>query len=180
MRKYFKVISGFFRLLKEEILNGFKIKIHGIKYCINSGVKFWIHSGGECDIGEKTWFSENSIIECDGGSLVLGTNNFFNSNCRIVSTESIIIGNNNVFGPNVIIVDHDHKFDNPSMLICKQGFNHSSVVIGSNIWVGGNVTICRGVTICDRVVIGANSVVTKPITVSGVYAGIPARKIKDI
>ena len=180
MRKYLKIISVFFRLLKEEILNCFRIKIHGIQYCINSGVKFWVHSGGQCDLGRKTWISENSIFECGGGKLHLGYNNFFNSNCRISAIDSITIGDNNLFGPNVVIVDHDHKFDNVDLLICKQGFKKSPVLIGSDIWVGGNVTICKGVSICDKVVIGANSVVTKSITESGVYAVNPLRKIKDI
>jgi acetyltransferase-like isoleucine patch superfamily enzyme len=36
------------------------------------------------------------------------------------------------------------------------------------------------VTICDQVVIGAGSVVTKNITEPGIYAGNPARKLKNI
>jgi acetyltransferase-like isoleucine patch superfamily enzyme len=36
------------------------------------------------------------------------------------------------------------------------------------------------VTITDHVVIGAGSVVTKDITESGIYAGNPARKIRNI
>lgn len=180
MRKYLKILSGLFRLLLEEVFNCFRIRIHGIQYCINSGVKFWIHSNGTCDLGRKTWISENTIFECGGGKLTLGYNNFFNSNCRISAIESITIGDNNLFGPNVIIIDHDHKYNDSEILICKQGFNKAPVIIGSNVWIGGNVTICKGVKICDRVVVGANSVVKNSITSPGIYAGIPAKKIKGI
>jgi len=36
------------------------------------------------------------------------------------------------------------------------------------------------VSICDGVVIGAGSVVTRDITERGIYAGNPARKIRDL
>jgi acetyltransferase-like isoleucine patch superfamily enzyme len=46
--------------------------------------------------------------------------------------------------------------------------------IGNHVSIGSNATILP-VTICDNTVIGAGSVVTKDITVAGVYAGNPAR-----
>lgn len=177
MRKYLKIGIGLFRLIKEWLLNFGKLKLHGIKYCICSGVKIWTHDGGRCDLGEKTWLSENTLLEAAGGTLKFGYNNFVNSNCHFIAKGSITLGDNNLFGPNTIVVDHNHKYD-PETLICKQGFDISPIVIGSDIWLGGNVTICAGVNICDHVVVGANSVVTKSITEPGVYAGIPVRKVK--
>src|SRR5437667_930381 len=44
-----------------------------------------------------------------------------------------------------------------------------ATVVGNHVSVGTNATILP-VTICERVVIGAGSVVTKDITVSGIYA----------
>ena len=54
-----------------------------------------------------------------------------------------------------------------------------STEIGDHVSIGTNATILP-VKICDNVVIGAGSVVTKDITESGIYAGNPARKIRDI
>ncbi|MFI5150580.1 MAG: acyltransferase [Bacteroidia bacterium] len=53
-----------------------------------------------------------------------------------------------------------------------------STRIGNHVSIGSNATILP-VTVCDHAVIGAGAVVTKDITVPGVYAGNPARKIKD-
>ena len=54
-----------------------------------------------------------------------------------------------------------------------------STQIGSNVSIGSNATIMP-VSICDRAVIGAGAVVTKDITEPGVYAGNPARKLRDL
>jgi acetyltransferase-like isoleucine patch superfamily enzyme len=50
--------------------------------------------------------------------------------------------------------------------------------LGNNVSVGSNATILP-VEICDNVVIGAGSVVTKDILHPGVYAGNPAKKLKN-
>lgn len=54
-----------------------------------------------------------------------------------------------------------------------------STTIGNSVSIGSNATILP-VSICDRVVIGAGAVVTKDITVPGIYAGNPARKIRSL
>ena len=54
-----------------------------------------------------------------------------------------------------------------------------STKIGNNVSIGSNATILP-VEICDHVVIGAGAVVTKSITQIGIYAGNPAKKIKDL
>jgi acetyltransferase-like isoleucine patch superfamily enzyme len=51
--------------------------------------------------------------------------------------------------------------------------------IGNNVSIGSNSTILP-VTICDNVVIGAGAVVTKNISTPGIYAGNPAKLIKNL
>ena len=53
-----------------------------------------------------------------------------------------------------------------------------STKIGNRVSIGSNATILP-VKICDDVVIGAGAVVTRDITISGVYAGNPARLIRS-
>jgi len=54
-----------------------------------------------------------------------------------------------------------------------------STSIGDHVSIGSNATILP-VTICDDVVIGAGAVVTKNISEPGVYAGNPAKKVRDL
>jgi acetyltransferase-like isoleucine patch superfamily enzyme len=54
-----------------------------------------------------------------------------------------------------------------------------STHIGNNVSIGTNSTILP-VNICDNVVIGAGSVITKDITVPGIYAGNPAKLLRKL
>jgi acetyltransferase-like isoleucine patch superfamily enzyme len=51
--------------------------------------------------------------------------------------------------------------------------------IGNNVSLGSNATILP-VRICDGAVVGAGAVVTKDITVKGIYAGNPAKMIRPL
>ncbi|MDF7809353.1 acyltransferase [Pontiellaceae bacterium B12219] len=54
------------------------------------------------------------------------------------------------------------------------------IKVGNNVFIGMGCTILPGVIIGDNVVIGAGSIVTKSLPANGVYAGIPAKKIKSL
>jgi acetyltransferase-like isoleucine patch superfamily enzyme len=51
--------------------------------------------------------------------------------------------------------------------------------IENNVSIGSNATILP-VSICSNVVIGAGSVVTKDIIKPGIYAGNPARFLREL
>lgn len=54
-----------------------------------------------------------------------------------------------------------------------------STKLGNRISIGTNATVLP-VTICDGVLIGAGAVVTKDISISGIYAGNPARLLRRL
>jgi len=51
--------------------------------------------------------------------------------------------------------------------------------LGNHVSIGTNATVLP-VTICDHVVIGAGTVVTKDITIPGIYVGNPARLLRRL
>lgn len=51
--------------------------------------------------------------------------------------------------------------------------------MGNRVLIGSNATILP-VSICDDVVVGAGSVVTSDIAISGIYAGNPARLLREL
>jgi maltose O-acetyltransferase len=54
------------------------------------------------------------------------------------------------------------------------------VTIGSGCWIGARALILAGVTIGDGCVIAAGAVVTGDCEADGLYAGVPARRVRDL
>lgn len=101
-------------------------------------------------------------------------------NCKIQShsfiCELVNIGNNTVIAHGVMFINDLFSIGTPANGDKKLWKN---TIIGNNVSIGTNATILP-VTICDKVVIGAGSVVTKNINEPGIYAGNPAKKIRNI
>jgi sugar O-acyltransferase (sialic acid O-acetyltransferase NeuD family) len=55
-----------------------------------------------------------------------------------------------------------------------------NVNIGDRVYLGSCANIRERISICDDVLIGMNSAVVKNITSSGIYVGVPSKKIKEL
>jgi maltose O-acetyltransferase len=54
------------------------------------------------------------------------------------------------------------------------------VAIGSGCWLGTGVSVLPGVTIAESCVIAAGAVVAGDCDADGLYAGVPARRVRDL
>jgi acetyltransferase-like isoleucine patch superfamily enzyme len=90
--------------------------------------------------------------------------------------EYVTIGEDCFIGHGVMFIND--RFENGAPAPKASGLLNATK-IGNNVSIGSNATILP-VSICDRVVIGAGAVVTKDISQAGVYAGNPARKLRDL
>lgn len=108
---------------------------------------------------------------------VAGPYSFIADGCRI--GPQVSIGAYTMFGPNVVITGSDHNFDIPGVPMIFSGRPElSKTNIGDDVWIGHGTVIMSGLTIGDGVIVGANSVVTKDLAAYGIYAGVPAVRIK--
>lgn len=57
--------------------------------------------------------------------------------------------------------------------------SNGNIVIGNDVWIGRDTLILSGITIGDGAVVAARSVVTKDIPAYSIYAGQPAKKLRD-
>lgn len=124
----------------------------------------------ECEIGDDSFIGP--FVEIQKGVKI-------GKNCRIQShsfvCELVTIGDNAFISHGVMFINDTFKKGEPS----KDSKFWKRTSIGKNISIGTNSTILP-VSITDNVVIGAGAVVTKDITSSGIYAGNPAEKIRDL
>jgi acetyltransferase-like isoleucine patch superfamily enzyme len=183
IEKSIKYLRSLIRIaaLKMRYSGRFKFRFSNIKSLyIGKNVRIKINKGNVLSLGNNVYIDDYCSFDCIEGSIYVGDNTFFNTNNKIVSLKRISIGSNCLFGPNIGIFDHDHRYDINDLPIISQGYNTKEINIGNNIWIGCNSTITRGVSICDKVVVAANSVVTKDIISTGVYGGVPTKFIKSL
>lgn len=89
--------------------------------------------------------------------------------------ELVTIGNNCFIGHGVMFINDLFELGKPS----DNSKSWKKTNIASSVSIGSNATILP-VNICSHVVIGAGSVVVKDIVESGIYAGNPAQKLRNI
>ena len=137
---------------------------------------------------DESLFVRGPVFVDYGENTYFGKNVYFNFNLVILDVCPVHIGNNCFFGPNISILTALHSlvaserelyFDEEKGYVTDREYG-APITIGNDCWFGGNVTILPGVTIHDNVVVGAGSVVTHDLESGWVYAGNPAKKIKEI
>lgn len=124
-----------------------------------------------CKIGNNSFIGP--FVEIQKG-VVIG------ENCKIQShsfiCELVTIGNNCFVSHGAMFVNDLFKDGGPAG---GKSENWGKTNIGNNVSIGTNTTILP-IKICDNVVIGAGSVVTKNIIKPGIYAGNPAKYLREI
>ena len=116
-----------------------------------------IRFGGKpLTLGPSTYLNHSSLIDAH---VSIGARSGTAPGCRLV-TSTHEIG------------DHAKRFGGRYMEL--------PITIGEGVWVGTGVTILPGVTVGDGCLIAAGAVVTTDCEPDGLYAGVPARRIRDL
>lgn len=182
---YFSLISG----IKIDSTNRIRGRLYIIKYPFYHPV-----NSGAIELGHH--FTCNSVIRsnslgviqpcifnvCSPNSEIIIGNYVGISGSTINATESITIGNNTLIGSGCLISDTDSHPINPDIRLtnCNQNVRSEPIVIGNNVFIGARSIILKGVHIGDGAVVGAGSVITKDVPAKTIYAGNPAKFIKNI
>lgn len=111
-------------------------------------------------------------------------NNVGMSGTAIVCQKEIEIDDNVKIGGNVCIYDTDFHALDPMLRQHpendKKNTVRKKVTIKDNVFIGAHSTILKGVTIGENSIIGACSVITKDVPPNQIWAGNPAKFIREI
>ena len=175
------------------VLYGNNVKFEKIR---SKGVPFVrIERGGNCTIGDNFKMNNNipanpigRVQRCillvkKGATLTIGRNVGMSSSA-IVTHQQIEIGDNVIMGGGVCIYDTDFHSIEPAYRkdpkMDRQMRKCAKVTVGNNVFIGAHATLLKGVTIGENSIIGACSVVTHNVPSNEIWAGNPARFIKQI
>lgn len=111
-------------------------------------------------IGRNTWIGEYNNLRSGGGDIEIGRNCLISQFCTLVGSN------------------HSTKREQP-IIEQPPPAKRRGIVLGDDVWLGAGVTITPGVKIGSGAVIGAGSVVTKDVPEYEIWAGVPAKKIRE-
>ncbi|MEO1524567.1 MAG: acyltransferase [Planctomycetota bacterium] len=130
--------------------------------------------GARVTLESDVWLK---IVDGDA-TLQIGRQSFLGRGCELDVADRVTIGEKVLIAPRVFITDHSHNIDSPGSIM-NLGCSALPVSIGNDVWIGTGAVILPGVTIGDGAVIGANAVVRQDIPAGEIWAGVPARKIRQ-
>lgn len=160
-------VTGLLKKLRNEFLRKVLYRRYQIGPGFHSGIRVRIWARQKVVIGKNFYIGRDSFIESD-----------------------VVIGDNVIWANRVALVGrYDHHYQQIGVpirmasQIRDKDYNwlglNDLTVIEDDVWVGYGSTIMSGVRIGQGSIIAAGSVVTKDAEPYSIYAGVPAKKIKD-
>lgn len=126
-------------------------------------------------LGERTYVASRVMLKSK--SVTTGRGCFINHGVHF-DRGLVALGDHVFIGPGAMFISNDHELGGPT---CRAGRNvERPIAVGDGAWIGSRVIVLGGVSIAPGCIIAAGAVVTKSTEANGVYAGIPARRIKDL
>lgn len=117
-----------------------------------------------------------------GGSRVtIDEGCFINVGCFLDGSGDIRIGEQVRIGPHVRFLTGSHVYRNS---VYRRSSSDKTVgeniIIARGCWIGIGVTVMPGVTIREGCIIAAGAVVLGDTEPNGLYAGVPARRVREL
>ncbi len=119
---------------------------------------------------------QKGVYVGDGNNVEVGNNCQINEFVRL---DNVSIGDKVMLARETIILGKMHSFDQVDTCMITQGSKLTSrSVVENDVWLGLRVIVMPGKRIASGCIIAAGTVVTKDTKPFGLYAGVPARRIK--
>jgi maltose O-acetyltransferase len=130
-------------------------------------------------VGDSTVLSDVDVM---GSNLVIADQCFVNRRCLLDCGDnahgSITLEDDVFLSFGVTLLTSTHDTGPPERRAGR--VIHQPIVIRSGSWLGAGVTVLPGVTIASGCIVAAGAVVVRDTQPDGVYAGVPARRLRDL
>lgn len=127
-------------------------------------------------IGSNVGIYENVYVSSN--RVTIGSGSFINIGCVLDAEGEIILGENVFLAHCVKLITSSHEIGGPGKRA--GALQPANINIGDGCWLGAGVTVLPGITIASGCILAAGSVVTKNCEANGLYAGVPARRVREL
>jgi acetyltransferase-like isoleucine patch superfamily enzyme len=143
----------------------------------------YIRLGDRVILGREVWLNIPNVSICNRPAIIIEDGCGIGRRSVISAKNKIHIQRNTVLGPAVLVMDHNHAFEDVTVPISRQPMTQGGTIrIEEGCWIGfGAAIVCsRGELVIGRnSVVGANSVVSHSVPDCSVVVGNPARIVKQ-
>lgn len=116
----------------------------------------------------------------DAAKFRVGRNVFINHYAYVMSEAGVTIEDDVRIGPFFRVLTIEHQYDDGPVRRSSSRDRFHTCTIGRGSALGIGVTVLPGADIAPGCVIAASAVVVRSTEPNGLYAGVPARRIRDL
>jgi maltose O-acetyltransferase len=124
----------------------------------------------------------NAIVEGGcfffGADIAIGDHTMINQGCHFDTRARIEIGAGAGIASEVMLCTSTHDIGAAEK---RWGaYRTAPISVGAGAWLGSRALVLPGVTIGGGAVVAAGAVVTSDVEPNALYAGVPARRVRDL
>ena len=134
----------------------------GTGVVLGRGVRFDVRAGGAVTLGDGVVLGNGCRIHAPGGLVRIAAGAVLGDACAVVAHERVEVGARALLADEVVLVDTDHRFDDPETPIRDQGLVTTPITIGAGARVGPGTVVLRGTVVAPGEVVGAHRVLRRP------------------
>lgn len=134
------------------------------------------------EIGNRVYIGRQSIIYCKNGDITIGDRVNISSNCIVFSSNSLTMKPGTMVGAfSYLLSGGSYDYRDRTPFAEQNGMvTNGPLEIGEDCWLGARVTVLDAASVGDRAVVGAGSVVNRPLPPRHLCVGVPAKPVKAI
>lgn len=153
---------------------------HGAGCMVKRHVDIRMTENAVLELGDRVLIDDYAFLQLTmpNPHLTIGSDVTIGRHNVIAVKGRTIIGDCTLLGPYCQINDQSHGMSRSDLIINQRAIIEP-VTIGRDCWLGAGTRVLPGVTIGDGAIVGAGSVVTHDIPPYQIWAGVPARFLKE-
>ncbi len=127
-------------------------------------------------IGDDSTIEDFTTVNNGVGDVYIGDRTRIGLGCTLIGP--LKIGNDVIIAQNVVMSALNHKYEDDTLPISRQGFTKNAIVVENEALIAANCVILSGVTIGKHAIVSAGSVFRRNVPFYAVVAVNPAKVIK--